>query len=131
MIALYFQNHFWERIMSAIVRAIVIRWEVEEDEPEPQYVSEKPVDLYVGDAANDLLQVMIIAKYILDEAEDDDDKLLELLEAARDGLLKVAKIETQEVTPPSAPVRHLIAFEKPKRKPRSRRSKALVDEIKE
>jgi hypothetical protein len=119
---IYFQNHFWKRIMPAIVTATVIRWKVEEEESEEEartvYDDEKQVSTYVGDATGSSLEVMIIGQYILDEAEDDEDELVELLKAARDGLLQVTQIKTQEVNPPPAPPRR--PAEKKLRRPRGR-----------
>ena len=106
--------------MPAIVTATVIRWEVE-DEEEPTFYNEKLVSTYVGEADDGSLEVMIIAKYILEEASEED-QILELLEAARDGLLQVTNIEKREVKPPSAPPRH-PAPEEPKRKRRERKRK--------
>lgn len=85
--------------MPMIVSAIVLRWDYE-----GCYVSETPVNMYVGDAADDALKVLIIGKYILDQAKDHDDKIRELIEDARDGLLQVTKIEKQDVAPPPMPL---------------------------
>jgi hypothetical protein len=108
--------------MPAIVTAIVIRWEVEEGQ-EPTFYDEKSVSMYVGDAEEGSLEVRLIGQYILEEAEEDEDEIGELLEAARDGLLQVTNIEKREVKPPSAPPRHPGMPEEPKRKHQARKRK--------
>jgi hypothetical protein len=90
--------------MPVIVTGTVVRWEVVnagKPNERVKHKSDMVVTVYITDDDDDAV-VSIISKYILDEVAKKQDPI-ELLELARDGLLRVVGITRATVTPPSAP----------------------------
>jgi hypothetical protein len=89
-------------IMPAIVSGTVLRWKVDNtDTSKPRVVFGKAerISVYAADRSEDSEASAIIAEYILKKKGD----AIELLNAARSGLLEVVGIERMSVSVPPVP----------------------------
>lgn len=103
-------------LMPAIVSGTVLRWNVDNtDKSKPRVVFGKAerISVYAADRSEDSEASAIIAEYILKKKGD----AIELLNAARSGLLEVVGIERMSVSPPPVPPNWGVKPETAKREP--------------
>jgi hypothetical protein len=103
--------------MPAIVTGTVVRWEVINPNTRDERVKHKEdklVSVYLTNEAEDADESALISKYTRDEVDkvaatagstvqDQLDKAKELLDAARQGLIRASGITRATVNPPTAP----------------------------
>jgi PHD/YefM family antitoxin component YafN of YafNO toxin-antitoxin module len=99
--------------MPAIVTGTVVRWEVKKDkknkkdaeEAHVKYNHSEDVRVYVVNQNAEAAVVVpaIIATYILQKQEEEEQDPVQLLHDAAKGLLQVVGIEWAAVTPPPVP----------------------------